>query len=123
MTLRYDENRKRIICRWVEPTKIVMNKKEGLIKRTRMITVKVNDSGRLNSKDIRRHGEHPLFPHINRFNNLLNEMYYFADGEQYQCAECGRADNATPHFDTSTQSVVWLCGEHGTVSSKIASFN
>lgn len=112
MTMRYDENRKRIICCWQEPTKIVMNKKAGTIHRTRMITVKVNDSGRLNRKDIERHSDHPMFPHISRFNALLNEMRYFAKGEGYAAGVCGLEKNAKPHFCTETQSVVWRSGEN-----------
>lgn len=123
MTMRYDENRKRIICRWEEPTKIVMNKKEGLIKRTRTITVKVNDSGRMNSKDIKRHAEHPLFPHISRFNFLLNEMRYFAQGDGYTCGACGLEENTTPHFDPSTESVVWVGRDNSHDSPKLTLSN
>lgn len=113
MTVRYDENRKRIICRWVEPIKVTMNKKEGVINRTRMITVKVNDNGQLSSKDRRRHEKHPMFPYIRRFNRLLSKTNSFTcpDGNCV-CAACGESLATSPHYDALTGGVVWLCGEH-----------
>lgn len=113
MSMRFDQDRKRIICRWEEPVKVVMNKKEGVINRSRMITVKVNDNGKLNSKDIRRHKKHPMFPYINRFNNMLNNYECFPQCEgQYKCAVCGEEHSVSPFFDTNTQSILWLCREH-----------
>lgn len=113
MTVRYDENRKRIICRWVEPIKVTMNKKEGVINRTRMITVKVNENGKLSSKDTRRHGKHPMFPYISRFNSLLSRTNSFTcpDGNCV-CAICGESYATSPHYDHLTKAVVWLCAEH-----------
>jgi hypothetical protein len=120
MSMRYDQERKRIICRWEEPTKIVMNKKEGLINRSRMITVKVNDNGKLNSKDIRRHEKHPMFPYINRFNKMLNKMDFFPEqGNGHKCAVCGMEQGVSPHFDVKSKSIVWLCCEHLTDSPKV----
>jgi len=120
MSMRFDQERKRIICRWEEPIKVVMNKKEGVINRSRMITVKVNDNGKLNSKDIRRHQKHPLFRFINRFNNMLNrfECHPRCDGE-YKCAICGTEHGVNPHYDTERQSIVWLCREHSQESPKV----
>lgn len=120
MAVRYDQTRKRIICRWEEPTRIVMDKKEGVIKRSRMITVKVNENGKLNSKDRRRHEKHPMFPYISRFNQLLNKMHYFPEAEDgYTCAVCGASEQVSPHFDPRTQSVVWLCGKHSAQSPEV----
>lgn len=120
MSMRYDQERKRIICRWEEPIKVVMNKKEGVINRSRMITVKVNDNGKLNSKDIRRHQKHPLFRYITRFNKMLNSYECFPKCEGiYQCAVCGTDHEVSPHFDTKRQSIVWLCREHLTDSPKV----
>lgn len=120
MSVRYDQDRKRIICRWEEPIKVVMNKKQGLIKRSRMITVKVNDNGKLNSKDIRRHEKHPMFPYINRFNKMLNQLdSYPQDGKGFRCAECGAEQGVSPHFDVESQSIIWLCREHLTRSPKV----
>lgn len=121
MSMRFDQERKRIICRWEEPTKVVMNKKEGLINRSRMITVKVNDNGKLNSKDKRRHADHPMFPIIRRFNQMLNsiECYPKCDNE-HMCAVCGTVHGVSPHFDTKRQSIVWLCREHLDNSPKLA---
>lgn len=113
MTMRFDQNRKRIICRWEEPTRVVMDKKEGLIKRSRMITVKVNDNGKLNSKDRRRHADHPMFPIINRFNQMLNTMECHPHCEyEHMCAECGSNIGVSPHFDPETQTIIWLCKDH-----------
>lgn len=113
MSMRYDDHRKRIICRWEEPVSIVMNKKKGLIKRSRMITVKVNENGKLNSKDIRRHEKHPMFPYISRFNAMLNKIWNRSDADtEYRCAVCGMEDGVSPHFDTHAKGVVWLCREH-----------
>ncbi len=122
MSMRYDQERKRIICRWEEPTKVVMNKKQGLINRSRMITVKVNDNGKLNSKDIRRHEKHPMFPYINRFNKMLNKLNSFPqDDESYNCAVCGSEHEVSPHYDVKTKTIVWLCREHLTESPKVDS--
>jgi len=118
--MRYDQERKRIICRWEEPTKIVMNKKEGVINRSRMITVKVNDNGKLNSKDIRRHAKHPMFPYINRFNRMLNSIDCFPScQDEYKCAVCGMEQGVSPYFDVKTQAIIWLCHEHLTNSPKV----
>ena len=120
MSMRYDQDRKRIICRWEEPTKIVMNKKEGLINRARMITVKVNDNGKLNSKDIQRHAKHPMFPYIRHFNKILNNMNFFPEQEDgHKCAVCGLEEGVSPSFDVKSQSVVWLCREHLASSPKV----
>ncbi len=119
MSMRYDPNRKRIICRWEEPTEIVMNKKKGRINRSRMITVKVNDNGKLNSKDIRRHEKHPMFPYINRFNKMLNKLSDSSREGEYKCAVCGADHGVSPHFDPRTQSIVWLCRDHLTESPKV----
>ena len=120
MSMRYDQERKRIICRWEEPTKIVMNKKEGVINRSRMITVKVNDNGKLNSKDIRRHAKHPMFPYINRFNTMLNSIDCFPScQDEYKCAVCGLEQGVSPHFDVKTQAIIWLCHEHLVNSPKV----
>lgn len=120
MSMRYDQERKRIICRWEEPTKVVMNKKEGFINRTRMITVKVNDSGKLNSKDIRRHEKHPLFPHISRFNKMLNKVDCLPGKcEGHKCAVCDAEQRVSPHFDVKTQSIIWLCESHATDSPRV----
>ena len=119
MSMRYDQERKRIICRWEEPTKIVMNKKEGLINRSRMITVKVNDNGKLNSKDTRRHEKHPMFPHIRRFNTMLNTIDCLpGQCKGHKCAVCGLEEGVSPSFDMKTQSVIWLCRVHRTSSPK-----
>lgn len=120
MSMRYDQERKRIICRWDEPVQVVMNKKEGQINRSRMITVKVNDNGKLNSKDIRRHEKHPLFPLITRFNKLLNKIECLpgqCDG--HTCAVCGVDSGVSPSFDAKAQSVVWLCKAHLGDSPKV----
>ena len=119
MSMRYDQDRKRIICRWEEPTKVVMNKKEGLINRSRMITVKVNDNGKLNSKDIRRHGKHPMFPYIDRFSRMLNSIECFPDCEnEHTCAVCGVRHDVSPHFDVKRQAIIWLCRDHLAESPK-----
>lgn len=113
MSMHYDQERKRIICRWEEPIKVVMNKKEGFINRSRMITVKVNDSGTLNSKDTRRHAKHPMFPYINRFNKMLNSIECFPQCEnEHKCGVCGVQHGVNPYYDTKRQSIVWLCNEH-----------
>ncbi len=120
MSMRFDRERKRIICRWEEPTKVVMNKKEGFIHRSRMITVKVNDSGRLNSKDIRRHEKHPLFPHINRFNKLLNKVDCLPGRcEGHRCAVCDTMAKVNPYFDVKRQSLIWLCPDHVADSPRV----
>jgi len=121
MSVRFDQERKRIICRWEEPIKVVMNKKTGFINRSRMITVKVNDNGKINSKDRRRHADHPMFPVIRRFNKMLNtiECYPKCEDTQYVCAVCGSTHNVSPHFDTRKQSIVWLCREHLINSPKV----
>lgn len=120
MSMRYDQERKRIICRWEEPTKVVMNKKEGLINRSRMITVKVNDNGKLSSKDIRRHRKHPMFPYIDRFNKMLNSIACFPQCEGvHQCAVCGSTEDVSPHYDATRQSIIWLCRDHVAESPKV----
>ena len=112
MAMRYDQDRKRIICRWLESVRIVMNKKEGSIKRTRMITVKVNNNGKLNNKDIRRHENHHMFPLISRFNSLLNDLRSSASPVGHACAVCGRTHGVCPHYAAKTKSIIWLCREH-----------
>ena len=122
MSMRFDQDRQRIICRWEEPTKIVMNKKEGYINRSRMITVKVNDNGQLNSKDRRRHADHPMFPIIRRFNQMLNNMDCYPQCEweaEHVCAICGTNQGVQPHFDSGSQSLIWLCKEHLAESPKL----
>jgi len=120
MSMRFDQDRKRIICRWEEPTKIVMNKKQGVINRSRMITVKVNDNGQLNSKDIRRHEHHPMFRYISRFNKMLNSMECFPRCEkEYTCAVCGTDQDVSPHFDAKRQAIICLCREHLRDSPKV----
>ena len=120
MSMRYDQDRKRIICRWEEPTRIVMNKKEGHINRLRMITVKVNDNGKLNSKDTRRHEKHPMFPHISRFNKMLNKIECLpGQCEGHMCAVCGLEEGVSPSFDVKAQSVIWLCRAHRSSSPKV----
>jgi len=90
--MRYDHDRKRIICLWKEPVRIVMNKKKGCIHRTRMITVKVNDNGKLSRKDLRRHESHPLLPTITRFNSLLNDLRSLENGAGQIRSLCGMRD-------------------------------
>lgn len=120
MTLTYDEKRKRIICRWNEQVDVVMNKRKGRINRSKAITVKVNDSGRLNTRDRKRHEEHPMYRHISEFNEELNRMDYFNPGAgTYRCTICGSTKNVSPHFDVKTQSVVWLCPLHKSESPQI----
>lgn len=120
MSMRYDQNRKRIICRWEEPIKVVMNKKEGFINRSRMITVKVNENGKLNSKDRRRHEKHPMFPNIHRFNKILNNINYFPEHENgHRCAVCGLEQDVSPSYDVKRQSIIWLCRDHLTNSPKV----
>ncbi len=120
MSMRYDQERKRIICRWEEPTRIVMNKKEGFINRSRMITVKVNDNGKLNSKDTRRHKKHPLFPQITRFNKMLNKIDCLpGQCTGHKCAICGSEEGVSPSFDVKTQSVIWRCRVHLANSPKV----
>lgn len=120
MSMHFDQERKRIICRWEEPTKVVMNKKEGFIKRSRMITVKVNDNGKINSKDKRRHEEHPMFPYISRFSKMLNRIECFPKCEnEHKCAVCGVEHDVSPHFDTKRQAIIWLCAEHKADSPKM----
>ena len=122
MSMRFDQDRKRIICRWEEPTKVVMNKKEGVINRSRMITVKVNDNGKLNSKDIRRHENHPMFPNISRFNRMLNSIECFPQCEkEFSCAVCGSDAGVHPHYDAKRKAIMWLCREHAGESSKVDS--
>lgn len=119
MTMRYDLDRKRIICRWEEPVKIVMDKKKGCIKRSRMITVKVNNNGKLNNKDIRRHEDHPMFPFISRFNSLLKTLHSSEDPTGHTCAVCDREHDVSPHYDAKSKSVIWLCRDHLNKSPKM----
>lgn len=113
MSLRYDENRQRIICCWEEPRHVVMNKKKGVIRRARMITVKVNNNGKLNNKDIRRHEDHPMFSYISRFNSMLNRIKSLPGHEGgHTCAACGAKEGVSPYYDVRTQSIIWLCREH-----------
>jgi len=98
-----------------------MNKKKGIIRRSRMITVKVNNNGKLNNKDIRRHEEHPMFPYISRFNTMLNKIKYLPGHDDgHKCAACGAEEGVSPHYDVRTQSIVWLCREHLNDSPKMA---
>ena len=120
MSMLYDHTRKRIICRWEEPTRVVMNKKEGFINRSRMITVKVDDNGKLNSKDRKRHKNHPMFPLINRFNRQLNRLNSFPEKyEGYSCTVCGSREDVAPYFDVKNQAIVWLCPVHHQESPKV----
>ncbi len=119
MTMRYDQVRKRIICRWEEPVRIVMNKLKAKMKRTRMITVKVNDSGSLSRKDVIRHEDHPMFPTIKRFNALLNDLRSEEKQFGHTCSVCDRDHDVCPHFDIETKSIVWLCREHLNQSPKV----
>lgn len=99
-----------------------MNKKEGLINRSRMITVKVNDNGKLNSKDRKRHADHPMFPIIRRFNQMLNNMDCYPECEwerEHVCAICGTNHGVHPHFDARSQSIIWLCKDHLAESPKL----
>jgi hypothetical protein len=84
-----------------------------------MITVKVNDNGKLNSKDIRRHAKHPMFPYINRFNQMLNSIENYPEETGHKCAVCGLEQSVSPHFDVGSQSIIWLCREHLTESPKV----
>lgn len=120
MTLRYDQDRRRIICRWEEPTRIVIDKREGTIKRSRSISVKVSETGKLNSKDSARHAEHPMYRHISNFNSKLNKMNYFPlKHEGYKCSVCGSERDVNPHFDVNGQNIIWLCRDHQRISPKI----
>ncbi|MDC0335931.1 hypothetical protein OAN24_03415 [Pseudodesulfovibrio sp.] len=112
MTIRYDTARKRIICRWAEPVKVLMNKKEGVMNRFRTISVKVNDSGSLSGKESRRLQDHPMFSYICRFNSLLKD-HKSSDGEHdHACSICKQGGPTTPYYDIKTRTIAWLCGEH-----------
>lgn len=119
MTLRYDQDRRRIICRWEEPTRIVMNKREGTIKRSRAISVKVSETGKLNAKDTRRHQGHPMYRHISLFNNKLRKMNFFPSQDGYKCSVCGSEESVNPHFDVNGQNIIWLCKRHQHASPKV----
>lgn len=113
MTVHFDQNRRRFICRWQEPTQIVIDKKTGTINRSRVISIKVSETGKLNKRDCNRHEGHPMYPHIDRFNRKLNQMNYFPlKREGHACCCCGTNSDVSPHYDINSKSIMWLCRDH-----------
>lgn len=112
MTLLFNPERNRIVCRWTEPVKFVMDKKEGVIDKVRTINVSVNKDGRPKSRDKKRHGNHPMFTYVSLFSDELRKIDFFTNGHKPgSCEHCGQTENVLPHYDTATRALVWRCAD------------
>ncbi|MBU1247715.1 MAG: hypothetical protein KKB70_03375 [Proteobacteria bacterium] len=118
MTLLYNPQRNRIVCRWTEPVKFVMDKKEGVIDKVRTINVSVNKDGKLKSRDKKRHSEHPMFSYVSLFSDELRKINFFT-GERPKgaCEHCGAATGVVPHFDMLLKELTWRCADPGECSN------
>ena len=113
MTLYYDESRKKIVCRWQEPTAYVMEKKPVLINRLRSISARVTKRGRVSKTDRDRYRDHPMLKNIILFSHELQARGFFPSaGPLAPCRVCGVKEGVAPHFDPSSRKVIWLCHEH-----------
>lgn len=112
MTLLYNPDRNRIVCRWTEPVKFVMDKKEGVIDKVRTINISVNKDGRPKSRDRKRHGDHPMFTYVALFSDELRRIDFFS-GERgrHSCERCGTDTGVVPHYDTHARSLTWRCAD------------
>ncbi|MEF2145390.1 MAG: hypothetical protein V3573_08095 [Desulfovibrionaceae bacterium] len=111
MTCHYNPNSNRIVCKWTEPVKFVMNKKEGILPKVRTINVNVNKDGKLKSRDEKRHAEHPMFPYVQQFSDELRRINFFKRDETHCCERCGSTHNVTPHFDIQSSTLTWRCSD------------
>ncbi|WP_022662471.1 hypothetical protein [Paucidesulfovibrio longus] len=111
MTCHYNPNNKRIVCKWTEPVKFVMNKKEGVLSKVRTINVNVNKDGRLKSRDEKRHADHPMFPIVRQFSDELRRINFFDVGQKHACEHCGSEEAVTPYFDVAERRLTWRCAD------------
>ncbi|MGE4505905.1 MAG: hypothetical protein AB7D51_11200 [Desulfovibrionaceae bacterium] len=112
MNLLFNPDRNRIVCRWTEPVKFVMDKKEGVIDKVRTINISVNKDGRPKSRDKKRHGDHPMFPYVALFSDELRRINFFNGDRKPGCCErCGQTHEVLPHFNTKTNELVWRCAD------------
>jgi len=113
MTVYLDTQKQRIICRWLEPTEYIMNKRKVIIERSKYIWAKITKRGKVSKTDKDRYGEHPMFGHIQRFSReLQNRRVLENDGEQGACKVCGSRNNTVMTFDPGSSHISWLCRKH-----------
>lgn len=112
MTCFFDTRRNRIVCTWGEPVQVTVNKRTGVINRKKSISMLLNKNGTPSSKDVKRHEDHHMLQHIDRFREELKKMNYFDSRKGHVCAECGNSENVQPYFLPDSQEIRWLCRDH-----------
>lgn len=119
MTLLYNPDRNRIVCRWTEPVRFVMDKRQGVIDKVRTINVSVNKDGKLKSRDKKRHGAHPMFSYVSLFSDELRRINFFSRNRpKGSCENCGATTGVVPHFDMDTKELIWRCADPIDCNSK-----
>jgi hypothetical protein len=115
MQLKFYPGTNRIVCRWTEQVPFVMGEKRGTIEKVRSINLRVNKGGSLRSKDVQRHGSHPLFQAVQDFCQELRRCGVLqGEPEEQPCVHCGALSDVVPFYDAGRGRMVWACAEPDT---------
>lgn len=110
MSLEYHPRTQRIVCRWKEPVRVVMNKAEGVMDKVRTLHFRLGDNGKLKARDRKRHQSHPMFQHVTRFSDELRRTgAYTSEASPKPCRHCGSTEGVIPCYDMKLKRIVWLC--------------
>jgi hypothetical protein len=120
MQIYYDDNRKRIMCCWGEPTRItVKGGPEGLINRRRCISVRVSPKGMVFKRDCRRHDHKPQLDSLLEFHSRLVAKGFFRRKQRLgNCEVCGDENTAIAGFKPGTKRIISRCREHGRLEAE-----
>lgn len=115
MQLKYYPGTNRIVCRWTESVPFVMGEKSGTLKKVRSINLRVNKTGSLRSRDVQRHGTHPLFRAAEEFCLELRRCGVLqGEPEEQPCVHCGALMDVVPFYDPEQGRMGWTCAEPDT---------
>lgn len=113
MTVYLDKDKKRIVCRWLEPTEYIMNKRPVIIERSKYIWARITKSGKVSKTDKDRYGKHPMFSHIQRFSREIEHKGLLHDnGAREPCSVCGSLVDTVITYDPLKKRMNWLCRKH-----------
>lgn len=113
MTVYLDKEKKRIVCRWMEPTQYIMNKRPVVIERSKYIWARITKSGKVSKTDKNRYGKHPMFGHIQRFSREIEHKGLLDDKDaQMPCSVCGSLIDTVVAYDPHEKNMAWLCRKH-----------
>lgn len=119
LSLHFDCERRRIICRWGEPSPILWQGLPGTIYKTRSLSCLVTGKGRMSEPDRKRLSQRPQFGAIERFRRRLLEEG-FPGKVCRPCEICGKIEGVNCHFHPPTGTIVHLCHDHESQLSELA---